>query len=80
MLSGASTWGPYTGLGARFRVCAGVELSRGLRTRKLLILGNCHKGQKGPIARSIVRLLYENAFRLEVLHWLKRKQLQHVPR
>ncbi len=41
---------------------AGVELSRVLTARKLLILGIAN-GQKGPVTRSIVRLLYELIFR-----------------
>jgi hypothetical protein len=44
---------------------AGVELSSVLRTRNLLILGTATRAKKGPIARSIVRLLYENALALE---------------
>ena len=43
---------------------AGVELSRVFRTRKLLILGTATRAKKAPIARSIVRLLYENTLAL----------------
>jgi ribosomal protein S18 acetylase RimI-like enzyme len=58
----------------------GVELSRVLRTRKLLILGTATRAKKAPLPRSIVRLLYENAFRFEILHWLKYpKHLKHAP-
>jgi hypothetical protein len=45
---------------------AGVELSNVLTPRKLLILGNATTAKKSPIAQSVVRLLYENAFRLGV--------------
>jgi len=40
---------------------AGVELFRLLITRNLLILGRAPTAKNGPIAQSIVRLLYENA-------------------
>src|SRR5713226_8964071 len=43
----------------------GVELFRVLITRNLLILGTATTAKKGPIARSIARLLYENVFALE---------------
>jgi len=39
---------------------AGVELFSVLTARKLLILGPATRAKKGPITRSIVRLLYEN--------------------
>jgi hypothetical protein len=44
---------------------AGVELITMLTTRKLLIPGTARRAKKAPIARSIVRLLYENAFARE---------------
>jgi len=44
----------------------GVELFRVLITCKLLIPGTATTAKKAPIARSIVRLLYENAFRFGV--------------
>jgi|SRR5450755_422513 len=48
---------------------AGVELSSVLRTRNLLIPGPATGAKKAPIARSIVRLLYENLF-----EFLKRRR------
>jgi hypothetical protein len=41
---------------------AGAELFSVLITRKLLIPGTATTAKKAPIARSIVRLLYENTF------------------
>jgi hypothetical protein len=42
---------------------AGVELITMLTARQVIDSRKCHHGEKGPIAGSIVRLLYENAFR-----------------
>jgi len=43
---------------------AGVELFWGVDNTWVIDSRNRHNGQKGPIARSIVRLLYENTLTL----------------
>ena len=43
-----------------------MEIGDANRVWRVIDSSNCHNGYKGPIAQSIVRLLYENAFRFGI--------------